>query len=139
MQVNFLTRNVFSDGSSRQLDLIFLGFVHQESMSLRCLRCGGKNRLLVVLENLQPGIDIAGMVVHRGRNQAQIRAAERRAQLGDQFLESVRLLLLARNSQLSNIALIRISRSRTGTNGEERSASFSCRRSALNLQESFGF
>ena len=54
---------------------------------LACLRCGTYDRPIVLAQHLKPGADIVD--VPHGRNDAERRAGERSAKLGDQFLERV--------------------------------------------------
>jgi hypothetical protein len=57
----------------------------------RALRLGGggKDRALVLLEDLKPVSQVRGMVVPRLRGQAQIRTQEGGSELGDQFFDCV--------------------------------------------------
>ena len=53
------------------------------------VRCGGENRPLVVFEDLQPIVDVAGVVLANLRRDLQIGTEKRGAKLGDQLLECV--------------------------------------------------
>ena len=58
------------------------------------LRVGGglKDRPLVVLQDLEPGRNIGGVVVPDVRGNAKVSAQERRAELGDQFFPGIPLI-----------------------------------------------
>ena len=51
--------------------------------------CGGKNRPLVVLQDLEPRPDIGGVILARLRRQVEIGGKKRAAQLGNEFLHRV--------------------------------------------------
>lgn len=50
---------------------------------------GGEDRPFVVLQDLQPALNIGGMVFARLGGQGEVSTEERRAQLGDQFLAGI--------------------------------------------------
>ena len=61
----------------------------QEVNRLGSVRSGGEDRPLVVLEHLQPGLDIAGVVVANFGRDLQVGTKESRSQFGDQFFHCV--------------------------------------------------
>lgn len=61
----------------------------QEVNGLRRMRCGREDRPLVVFEDLQPILDVAGVVLANLRRDPQIGTEKRGAQLCDQLLEGV--------------------------------------------------
>lgn len=67
------------------------------------LRMGGsgKDRALVAFENLQPALDIGGMIGARFRRQAKISTKESRAQLGHQFFAGVAFIAPALAAKLA--------------------------------------
>jgi hypothetical protein len=61
----------------------------QEVNGLAGVRCGRENGPLVVFQDLQPFVDVAGVILSDFRRDAQIGTEKRGAKLGDQFLHRV--------------------------------------------------
>lgn len=64
------------------------GLLHGKTVRLAGLAYCREDCFLIVLQNLQPRIDMARMVGHRRGNQAQVSTGKSRAKLRDEFLNA---------------------------------------------------
>ena len=63
--------------------------VKQQAGRFLGLGCSGEDRALVRFEDLEPGRDVAGVMVEVSDRKAQFGSKDGRGQLGDQFLGSI--------------------------------------------------